>query len=244
MSKIVFVTSGKGGVGKSTISTLLGRALGFLGKKVLLVELDFGLRGLDILNGVSDEVLFDIEDIFEGRCEPIKAIVRSSLNKNLYLIPTTNNIDFTPSVRDLRILLKGLSKYYDYLILDSPAGFSEGFKVGAKISDISIIVTAPNAICVRDSAKVSEVLRRLGVETTRLVINKSPKRFIPSDYLPDYDAIIDKVGAKLLGVIPEDISLKRFFGLGRMDEGQARVIQSFNNIARRLEGDYVDLLIK
>ncbi|MEG1448232.1 MAG: P-loop NTPase [Oscillospiraceae bacterium] len=244
MSKIVFVTSGKGGVGKSTVSTLLGRALGFLGKKVLLLELDFGLRGLDILNGVSDEVLFDIEDIFEGRCEPIKAIVRSSLNKNLYLIPTTNNIDFVPNVSDLRMLLKGLASYYDYLILDSPAGFSEGFKVGAKLADIAVVVTAPNAICVRDSAKVSEVLRKLGAENIKLIINKSPKRFIPSEFLPDYDAIIDKVGARLLGVIPEDACLRRFFGLGKMDDGQARIIQVFGNIARRLEGEYVDLLIK
>lgn len=244
MSRIIFVSSGKGGAGKSTVCALLGKALADMGQKTLIVELDFGLRGQDVINGVTDKVLFDIEDIFERRCEPIKAIVQSKLSKELFLLPTSNNLDFKVELSSLRSLLKGLSSYYDFLILDSPAGLSDGFKIGGALGDMAIIVTEPSLVSIRDSALCASQLRKLGQQSLRLVINKSPKNFRPTEAIPDYDAIIDGVGAQLLGIIPEDEKIKSHLGEGYALPPESKSARASRNIASRLLGIEADLLIK
>ena len=244
MSKIIFISSGKGGAGKSSVCALLGKALSDMGKSVLIVELDFGLRGQDVLNGVCDEVLFDIEDVFKERCDVSKAIIKSALSENLFLLPTTNNMEFSVDLASLKNLLTSLKESYDYLLLDSPAGITGSFRLGGELADISLIVTEPSLVSVRDSARCAKALSTIGKTKLRLIINKSPKFFKPSKAIPDYDAIIDMTMVQLIGVIPEDEKVKSLLGEGKMLGLDSRAFMAAKNIAKRLQGEFVDLLIK
>lgn len=244
MSKIISISSGKGGAGKSSVLALVGKALSDMGKTVLIVELDFGLRSQDVLNGVCDTVLFDIEDVILGRCEPEEAICKSNLSQKLFLLPTTNNDEFSADLKLLKKLLKSLAKKYDYLLLDSPAGLTESFKICGELSDTCLIVTEPSLVSVRDSARCARILRSIGKTNLKLIINKSPRMFKPSKAIPDYDAIIDMTALMLIGVVPEDEQVRTFLGEGRAPGIDSRATKATENIARRLEGEFVDLLIK
>lgn len=243
MSETILITSGKGGVGKSTVCTMLGVALARRGNRVLMIETDCGLRNLDIMNGVEDRAVYDLGDVLLGQCEPIKAIIGSRLHPGLFLLPATNHTSCIPRQSGLERLLDGLEEYYDTILVDCPAGLGGTLEAVMSIASRGLVVVTPQLIPVKDGAKAAQLLVDRGLTRSRLVINRVPRRFRPTPALPDLDAVIDQVGLQLVGVVPEDSQMSECVNNGRECPPGA-VTQVFDNIARRLAGELVPLRIE
>ncbi len=238
MADILIVTSGKGGTGKTTVSLMLAKALCRRKKNVLLIELDSGLRGLDLLLKVSDKVVYDLSDVLTGGCKPVKAITVCDVPEgNLHLIAAPQDRRFLPDKKNLALLLKGLSTCYDYLILDCAAGLGEGFDSARSVCTGALIVTTVDPVSVRDAAKAAQELTGVA---PRLVINKFSRRNLCAD-LSDLDAVIDAVGARLISVIPDDAALAQQLSTGGEGAHTTRAGGEIDDLARRVMGERVKL---
>lgn len=244
MAEILLVTSGKGGVGKSTVSLLTGAALAQRGRKVLLIEMDAGLGGLDIMAGVEDQTVFDLSDVLAGRCEPIKAIMTCPYQAGLSLLSAPRDTSCVLERGALTRLCRGLTHYYDFILIDAPAGLSCGFTVGADICSRALVVVTPDPVAVRDGRVVSEVLDRAGITGQRLIINKVGQRFLKQRLFADLDQVIDASGVQLIGVVPEDGELTASTGRGQPLDESSRTRQIFAAIAGRLLGEDIPLLVR
>lgn len=241
MSNVLVVTSGKGGTGKTTVSLLLAQALCRRGKNVLLLELDSGLRGIDLILKVSDRIVFDLSDVLTGRCKPVKAITVCDVPRgNLHFIAAPINRHFVPDKGNLTLLLNGLSGCYDFLILDTAAGLGKGFDVACSVCTSALIVTTADPISVRDASKAAAELRDV---SPRLVINKFTRKALCPD-LPDIDAVIDEVGAQLISVIPQDDLISQRFAKGESLPASSSAFKEIDDLARRVMGERVKLAVE
>lgn len=240
MGRIAVVTSGKGGAGKSTLAAGLGLALSDAGASVLLVDGDAGLRSLDLMLGVGQDIVFDLSDIFAGNCEPVRAVYPSGYNPNLALLPAPVSLEGLCSPRDLRRLVKGFSRYYDFILIDCPAGTGRGFETAVGAADNALVVTTPDPVCARDAAVVGDLLAARGV-SARLVINRLRPRLVMRGKLPDIDEIIDTAGIRLIGVVPEDDAIPFAAAAGDRLPAACPAARCLRNIASRLCGDPVPL---
>lgn len=242
MGVSVVVTSGKGGVGKSTVALGMGRALAQKGRRVLLVDCDAGLRSLDRMTGAEENLVFDIADAAFGRCAPAEAIYPCGGAEGLFLLPAPSSGEdrIRPAVMGKLVPL--LKRYYDYVLLDSPAGLGEGFRSAACAADRALIVCSPDPVCVRNASAARELLEKLGIADRRLVINRFNGPFFhATGAYPDLDAVIDGAGARLFGVVPEDPLLAAAFlrGKGAPESSPAR--KALYRMAGRLEGEAVPI---
>ncbi len=241
VANIYLITSGKGGTGKSSLTALLGRALADRGRSALLIELDSGLRGLDMMLGVSDQVVFDLGDLLTGRCRPTEAItVIPTPEGNLHYIAAAVDPDLRPSAEELSRLLSGFGSYFDYILLDSPAGMGEVPEAAAPLCTAALLVTQAQPVCVRDAAALMARLRRQGLKSQRLIINAFMPRQLRQGFL-DLDEVIDLVGAQLIGVVPQDPALAEAMATGQPLGKKAAAYPAITAIAARLEGEYVPL---
>lgn len=240
MGQIAVVTSGKGGAGKSTVCAGLGYALARAGASVLLVDGDAGLRSLDLILGVGQEIVFDLSDIFAGNCEPIRAVYPSGVSKNLSLVPAPARLEGLCSPVDMRRLCRGFAQHYDFVFIDCPAGTGNGFDVAVTAAQTALVVTTPDPICARDAGVVGDLLAARDLPA-RLVINRLRPEPVLRGKLPDLDKVIDLAGIQLIGVIPEDeeLGLAAAHGKPLPDRGPAR--GCFQNLARRFCGEEVPL---
>lgn len=244
MAKKIFITSGKGGVGKSAITALLGGALAKLGQKILIIELDFGLRSLDIILGMQDKVVFDLSDVLIGRCNVNKAIIECEYEHNLKLISAPLDCLTTYNKENIKKLFSEIDNLYDYILIDSPAGLGKSFREILELIDSALIVVTPDLVCVRDAAKVSEILSDFGVNNQRLIINKVKNKFIKLDVLPDLDYVIDMVGVQLISVIPDDIDIMKNTAKGLPLNKNTISFKIFNALSKRILGEDIPLLVK
>ncbi len=243
VSHIRLITSGKGGAGKSTVSVYLGGALVRRGKRVLLVEMDAGLRSLDIMLGANESAVFDLADVLDGRTDPLRASVECAWQPGLWLLPAAADAAFLPKAEALRRFFRETEKVYDYFLIDTPAGLGNGFEVSAAAADSAIVVATPDPVSVRDAAKTAGLLFERGLADTKLIVNRLPEK--PSQMLvPDLDAVIDEVGAQLIGVIPEDKELMQASAGGGPLSPDSLAVWEFEGIAARMEGCYVPLAIR
>lgn len=243
MAKIIMITSGKGGVGKSSVCSGLGYHLARLGKKVLILEMDSGLRCLDIMLGVNETTVHDISDVLCGRCEPIKAIYQSPITENLSMMPATFRPDSTYSSELFHKLCKGLSSYYDYILIETPAGFGRTLADIAKVSDLALLVVTPDPISMRDAKILSDYLDDRGLKKQRIIINKVKTNRGKLEVLPNLDVVIDTVLEPLIGVIPYEPEMVRALSQGRMLPVRYLAGRALQNIARRITGEFVDLAV-
>lgn len=237
MGQILVVASGKGGVGKSTVSCFLGCALARRGKKVLLIDCDAGLRSMDLMLGVGDEMVYDLSDVLLSNCEIVKAIYPVSAQENLFLLPAPLSVKFTYVYEDLNRLLKGLSFYYDYVLLDCPAGVGGGFFAAANCASTVLVVVTPDPVCIRDGQKVHRLLMGEGVSDVRLIVNKVDGKSMKKSGVRDLDAVIDQTGIQLIGVVPRDEALPVYTAKGTVIEAKGAPVAAFANIAARLDGE-------
>ncbi len=240
--QVVALVSGKGGVGKSTLCVGLGLGDALCGKRVLLIEFDAGLRGLDLMLGISDKVVYDLGDLLEGRCTISKAISESPLNENLNAIVAPVNLEDEIRLEDISLLVEGLRPHFDRIILDMPAGLGQSVRITAETADLALIVTTPDRICVRDGGQMAQALQKRGFFNHRLVINRVNEKFIRRDVITDLDAVIDGVGSQLIGVLPDDpdIQLKLTRGIALRENH--RIVRICKVISRRIDGEYLPLI--
>ncbi len=235
------ITSGKGGVGKSTICVGLGRALAQKGRRVLMVDLDAGLRSLDRMTGTEEELVFDISDVVEGRCAPIDAIYPCG-EEGLFLLPAPSSGERIVTANAMSHLVPLLKRYYDHVLLDSPAGVGRGFHSAACAADRALIVCSPDPVCVRGASTVKGLLGKLQVPWQRLIINRFNSEFFQeTDAYADLDGVIDASGVRLFGVVPEDFSMAASFLKGNEAPKSSPGMLAVCRIAGRLEGDLVPL---
>lgn len=235
------ITSGKGGVGKSTATVGLGRALAGRGRRVLLVDCDAGLRSLDRLTGMEEGLVYDISDVVFGRCSPAQAIYSCGV-EGLFLLPAPANVDDMIRPAVMERLAPLLKRYYDYVLLDSPAGVGTGFQSAACAADRAVVLCSPDPICARSTACVRALLQELGLEDMHLLINQfDSDLFHETGAFPDLDSVIDACGIQLLGLVPEDRSLAAAFLQGRPAPKGSRAMMALRRVAARLEGDAVPM---
>ena len=242
-AKVIMVASGKGGTGKSTLSVLTGAALADYGKKVLLVELDAGLRSVDIISGVFGKTVYDIEDILSGRCEPDKAVVESQEYPGLFVISAPySGGEILPS--SLKVMVKKMSAFFDYIIIDTAAGLGAPLKAAMEVASMGIIVITPDPVTVRDGRIVSDEMTNSKIREIRLVVNKViPEKRLKSG-IENLDECIDTVGAQLIGVVPrtEEILIASARGHALNKDGLSWRV--FKALAGRICGENIPLLIK
>lgn len=255
MGAVTVITSGKGGVGKSTISAGLGCALACRGKRVLLIDGDAGLRSLDVMLNIDQQVVFDISDIINGNCEPIRAIYSCADSglPNLFVLPAPSQERDVLHPKVMKRLVGILAPYYDHILIDSPAGIGRGFASAVAAAQRALVVTTPNPVCTRDSDKIRQLLNQMGMPIQRLVINRFQKdTFYKLNQYDDLDTIIDSTGIRLIGIVPEDTAL-----MGDIPEAVTRVLNNsvqrffapknspgalaLHRLASRLEGENVPL---
>lgn len=239
MSKIVGIVSGKGGVGKTTLCANLAFALAAAGKSVMAIDADIGLKNLDILLGMSDGSAFDLTDVLEGRCTVAKAIQTHDTYKNLHFISASQNAS-AESIDKAAFykLCRYLRGFYDFVLLDAPAGVGQAFTTVAQCCDECIVVATPDLTSIRDAEKTSALLATFPRLTARLVINKVSTKLIKKGYLKNVDEIMDSVSLGLLGLVPADDKLILYSNFGKPAVNEKSLCSKpLRNIAKRLMGE-------
>lgn len=241
MARTIFVTSGKGGAGKSTVTALVGAALARQGHRVLLLELDIALRALDIMLGLDKTVVYDLSDILTGRCTPIKAVYPCHELTNLHLIAAPGKPGAQLPKEGMIRLVEQLKSCYDFILLDSPAGIGSGFGLGSAVAKEAIVVVTPDPVCIRDGRVASDLLDDFGLSRQFLVINRMGRTRKAKKLGCKLDSAIDSVGVQLLGVVPEDELVHLSMGTGRMLFTNTKARSACENIAGRLAGRRIPL---
>ena len=205
MGQVIAVVSGKGGVGKSMFTANLGGTLALQGKKVVLIDMDMGLRNLDIVMGLENRVVYDVADILGGICRIRQALIRDRRFPELYLIASPQNrekVEITPL--HMKILCKKLKESYDFVLIDGPAGMDEGLTNAVAGADKVIIVTAPEFTAIRDADKIDRLLMALGVSDRKIIINRLKADLINTGILPSIADVSGMLRPDIIGLIQED----------------------------------------
>lgn len=246
MSTAIVITSGKGGVGKTTSTANLGTALALQGKKVCLIDMDIGLRNLDVILGLENRIIYDIVDVVEERAKLHQALIKDKrFNDNLYLLPAAQNADKS-SINEQQMIdiVEELRKDYDYILIDCPAGIEQGFKNSIAAADEAILVTTPEISAIRDADRIIGLLEQTEIEEPKLIINRIRKRMMQDGEVMDVDEITRHLSINLLGIIFDDDDVVRSSNNGDpvVLNPKNAASQGYRNIARRILGETVPLM--
>lgn len=245
MGVSIVITSGKGGVGKTTTTANIGTALASLGHKVVVVDGDTGLRNLDVLMGLENRIVYTIIDAIEGRCRLKQALIKDKRYSNLFLLPTAQTKDKDDiSSRDMLKIVKELKEEFDYILLDSPAGIEQGFENAVIGADRAIVVVNPEITSVRDADRVIGKLDSKGLEDHAVIVNRLNYEMTKTGDMLDVGDIIETLSVKLIGVVPDDRNITVSTNKGEpivLDEKSISG-QAFKNIAKRITGEEVPYL--
>ena len=233
MSRKIVVTSGKGGVGKTTFVSALGVTLARMGYSTMLIDMDFGLNNLDVLMGIENKIVYDVIDVLEGKCLPQQALVQDFFENNLYIFPSTHGFcKVRFGAKELCQIISELESSFDYVIIDCPAGIDGGFRRAVDCADEHIIITTPHLSAVRDADKVIDSLK--SSKYPYLVINRARGDLILDSKMLGIKAICDTLNAQLLGVIPEDDNVALQMLTGEQFDKNSPIQISMNMIAKNL----------
>ncbi|MEW6661351.1 MAG: septum site-determining protein MinD [Bacillota bacterium] len=245
MGEVIVVTSGKGGVGKTTTTANIGTGLALLGHKVVLVDTDIGLRNLDVVMGLENRIVYDIVDVTSGSCRLKQALIKDKRFEDLFLLPAAQTKDKTAvSPQQMVELCQQLKADFDYVIIDCPAGIEQGFKNAIAGAEKAIVVTTPEVAAVRDADRVIGLLEAAELREPKLIINRIRPSMVKKGDMMDIDDMIDILAIGLLGVVPEDehivISTNR--GEPAVLDKASRAGEAYRNISRRIAGEDVPLM--
>ena len=245
-AKIIVVTSGKGGVGKTTTTANIGAGLAKLGEKIVVIDVDVGLRNLDVVMGLESRVVFDLVDVLEGKCRMRQALIRDKRIETLYLLPASQTKDKDALNADVfRDVVRQLieEEGFDRVIIDSPAGIESGFKTAAAPAEGALVVVNPEVSSVRDADRIIGLLEAQQVREIRLVINRLRPKMVASGNMLSEADILEILGVKPIGIIPEDEGILVSTNVGEPAVlGQTRAGLAFLNTARRLRGEDVPFM--
>jgi len=244
-AKIVTITSGKGGVGKTTAVANLAVALASSGAKVCCIDGDIGLRNLDVVMGLENRIVYDIVDVIEGRCRLRQAMIRDKRLPELYLIPAAQTRDKSAvSPSDMVRLGDELRNEVDWVLIDSPAGIERGFRNAIAAADKVMVITNPEVSAVRDADRVIGLLEAEEKGNPSLIINRLNPSMVKNQNMLSAEDVIDLLAIHLIGVVPEDenVIVGTNRGMPIALEPKSRAGQAFRNIAQRLQGQDVPFL--
>lgn len=246
MGEAIVITSGKGGVGKTTTSANLGTSLAILGKRVCLVDTDIGLRNLDVVMGLENRIIYDLVDVINGRCKIHQALVKDKrFDDLLYLLPAAQTSDKTAvNPEQMKKLIGELKQDYDYVIIDCPAGIEQGFQNAIAGADKAVVVTTPETSAVRDADRIIGLIEKEDhIESPKLVINRIRNHMLKSGEMLDIDEITTHLSIDLLGIVVDDDQVIKASNQGEpiaLDPNNRASI-AYRNIARRILGESVPL---
>lgn len=246
MGEAIVITSGKGGVGKTTTTANLGTALALQGKKVCLVDTDIGLRNLDVILGLENRIIYDLVDVIVGRCKIHQALVKDKrFEEGLCLLPaaqTTDKNAVTPE--EMKKLINELKRDYDYILIDCPAGIEQGYKNAIAGADRAIVVTTPEISAIRDADRIIGMLEQEKIEPPKLIINRIKKSLLSDEDALDVNEITTHLSIDLLGIVMDDEHVISSSNKGEpivMDPSNTASL-GYRNIARRILGESVPLM--
>ena len=245
MSETIVITSGKGGVGKTTTCANLGVALAIQGCKVVMVDADIGLRNLDVVMGLENRIVYDLVDVVEGYCRLRQALIKDKRVDGLFLLPAAQTKDKNAvSPEQMKELMMALKEEHDFVLVDCPAGIEQGFKNAIAGADSAVIVTTPEVSAVRDADRITGLLEASGFSKPELIINRLKPKMVARGDMMDIHDILDILAIDLVGVVPDDeyivVSTNR--GEPAVLQESSRAGQAYRNIARRLMGEQVPFM--
>jgi len=243
--KIVTITSGKGGVGKTTATANLGVALARQGQRVVTLDADIGLRNLDVVMGLENRIVYDLVDVVEGRCKLRQALIRDKRLDSLFLLPSAQTRDKTAvNPSDMVHVCDQLRPQFDYIVIDSPAGIEQGYRNAVAPADLVIIVTNPEVAAVRDADRVIGLVEAEGKDSPQLIINRLDPDLVQRGDMLDTADVVEILAIHLIGIVPEDPTILVSINRGQPValDGRSPAAKAFHNIALRLMGQDVPFL--
>jgi len=245
MGEVIVVTSGKGGVGKTTTTANIGAGLVSLGKKVAVIDADIGLRNLDVVLGLENRIVYDIVDVVSENCKLKQALIRDKRFDGLYLLPAAQTKDKDAVSTDQMVkLCSDLSEIHDYVLIDCPAGIEQGFKNAIAGADKAVVVTTPEVSAVRDADRIIGLLEAAEIESPKLIVNRIRPDMVKRGEMMDLDDMREILAIDVLGVVPDDenvvISTNR--GIPTVSDETSFSGQAFRNISLRITGEDVPLM--
>ncbi len=244
MSEVIVVTSGKGGVGKTTTSANLGTGLAKLNKKVVLVDTDIGLRNLDVVLGLENRIVYHLVDVIEGNCKIKQALIRDKKNPNLYLLPSAQTRDKTAvTPEQMKQLTEILKEEFDYVILDCPAGIEQGFMNAIAGASKALIVTTPEVSAIRDADRIIGLLEANEVYDIRLIVNRIRMDMVKRGEMMSMEDVVDILSIGLIGAVPDDEQVVISTNQGEpLVGGESLAGKAYMNICRRIVGEDVPIM--
>jgi septum site-determining protein MinD len=252
MGTVITITSGKGGVGKSTTTANIAVALADLGKKVVAVDFDIGLRNLDMILGLESRIVFDIIDVMDEKCKLHQAIINDKISKSLYFLPAsqTKNKDVLETSKVEKLILS-LKKDFDYILIDSPAGIESGFEYSIMLADEALIVSTPDVSAVRDADRVIGIIdakskkAQEGLEVKKtIIVNRIRQDMVDKGDMLGIDDVLSILALPLVGIIPDDEKVIISTNTGNPVARDEDIVagQAYRNIARRILGEEVEFV--
>ncbi|MFB1080539.1 septum site-determining protein MinD [Jeotgalibacillus sp. JSM ZJ347] len=246
MGEAIVITSGKGGVGKTTTTANLGTAIAMQGKKVCLIDTDIGLRNLDVILGLDNRIIYDLVDVVEGRCKPNQALVKDKrFDGLLYLLPAAQTSDKSAvNPAQMKELVDQLKQDYDYILIDCPAGIEQGYKNAIAGADRAIVVTTPERSAVRDADRIIGLLEQETDEAPVLIINRIRNHLMESGDMLDIDEVTTHLSIDLLGIVIDDDQVITASNKGEpiTMNPDSKASIAYRNIARRILGESIPLM--
>ena len=244
MSEVIVITSGKGGVGKTTTTANLGTGLAMMGQKVVLIDTDIGLRNLDVVMGLENRIVYNLVDVVEGNCRVKQALIKDKRHGNLFLLPSAQTRDKTSvTPEQMRKLVEELKEDFDYILLDCPAGIEQGFKNAIAGADRALVVTTPEVSAIRDADRIIALLEAGGIKKTELIVNRVRIDLVKRGDMMSIDDVVDILAINLIGAVPDDENIVIATNNGEPLVGSdALAGQAYMNICKRVMGEEVPML--
>lgn len=246
MSEVIVVTSGKGGVGKTTTSANIGCGLALEGKKVVLVDSDIGLRNLDVVMGLENRIVYDLVDVIEGTCRLKQALIKDKRYPGLFLLPAAQTRDKNAvSPEQMKKLCQNIKDMgFEYIIIDCPAGIEQGFKNAVAGADRAVVVTTPEVSAVRDADRIIGLLEVNGISNPGLIVNRLRIDMVKRGDMMSVDDVKEILSVDVLGVVPddEDVVITTNKGEPAVTEENSRAGRAYRNITLRLMGEEVPFM--
>ena len=244
MGEVIVITSGKGGVGKTTTTANLGSALALKGKKVVLVDTDIGLRNLDVVMGLENRIVYDIVDVVEEKCKLRQALIKDKRFEQLFLLPAAQTRDKSAiNEEQMKELTEKLKEEFDYILLDCPAGIEQGFKNAVAGADRALVVTTPEVSAIRDADRIVGLLEANEMKKIDLIVNRLRVDMVKRGEMMTVDDVTDILAVNLIGAVPDDEQIVISTNRGEPLVGTNCLAgKAYSNICHRIMGEEVPFL--